>query len=113
LSDEGRSQWARAVDHRNRCAEVGDGERRGRDETGSTKLLLMLLLLGHRGLGNGGGDVAVAVVVVDDKSCGGDDGGGGGDGDVDDAPVDVTRCPRWRTARPVRRTRVGRTTEWG
>lgn len=112
MSDEGRSRWARAIDHRNRCAEVGgDGELRGRDETGSTKVLLMLLLLllGHRGLGDGGGDVVVVVVVVVDKSCG--DGGGGGD--VDDAPADVTRCPRWRTARPARRTRVGRTTALG
>jgi len=69
---------------------------------------MLLLLLGHRGLGDGGGDVVVVVVVVVDKSCGGDDGG-----DVDDAPADVTRCPRWRTARQARRTRVGRTTAWG
>lgn len=33
-----------------------------------------------------------------------------GDGGRGGGTVDVTRCPRWRTAHPVRRTRVGRTT---
>jgi len=104
LSDEGwRSQWPSATAT---AAEV-DGER-GRGETGSTTTAAAAVEEeeeeqdsgGHRGLGGGCGGGGCGV------GCGVGCGGGG-------AAADVTRCPRWRTARPVRRTRAGRTTAWG
>jgi len=115
LSDEGRSQWRSTTAT---AAEV-DGER-GRGETGSTTTTAAAAAAaaaadddveeedeqdsggargGHRGLGGDGGGGVGGV------GCGGGVGGG--------TAVDVTRCPRWRTARPVRRTRAGRTTAWG
>lgn len=106
----GRSQWRSTTAT---AAEV-DGER-GRGETGSTTITAAAAADddeeqyeqdsggargGHRGLGGDGDGGGVGGV-----GCGGGVGGG--------TAVDVTRCPRWRTARPVRRTRAGRTTAWG
>lgn len=109
----GRSQWRDRPPQLLRRSR--DGER-GRDETGSTTTTAADAAAaaekdsggGHRrGLGGSGGNGGGGVVV--DRGCGCGDGGGAG-GDGGGAPVDVTRCPRWRTARPVRRTRVGRMT---
>lgn len=112
MSDEGRSQWPSTTAT---AAEV-DGEC-GRGETGSTTTAAAAAVAaedeeeeqdsggargGHPGLGGGGGG---GCGVGGGVGCGGGVGGG--------AAVDVTRCPRWRTARPVRRTRAGQTTAWG